>query len=117
MEENCKITKEEHIRLVDYVSYNANGRRLAFDFINENWEKLIKKYESDPQMIYYLVSNVFGKFNSNLELKYLRAFGVQHQDLSVAKNAYEQALEKVEINISWMEQYYKSLSSEFSNDK
>ena len=45
------IRSQDEATIINDVAFNANGRKLAFDYLENNWDTLFKKYFNFKQVL------------------------------------------------------------------
>ncbi|XP_052694307.1 aminopeptidase Ey-like isoform X2 [Crassostrea angulata] len=101
-----KIRKQDATNVIVYISENEIGRGLTWDFVRENWERLMREFGSSFFAFTRLISGVTAPFNTNFELKQLEDFVKLHPNMGSGTRAFQQAIEKTLGNINWMDQNY-----------
>lgn len=98
-----EIRRQDAVSAIVAISRNTIGRSLAWDFFRENWDLFIEKYGSAFFAFAYLINGITSEFVSQFDLEQLKAFIDSRDDLGSGARAFDQALEKTEGNIKWME--------------
>ena len=107
----------EHIRSQDSVSVigavagNRQGRDLAWDFVRENWAELDRRYGRGGYAITSLVAFTSG-FTTSQRACEVAAFFRDHPVPS-AQRAVQQALERIALNVAWLERNREPLGAWF----
>ncbi|XP_047158930.1 aminopeptidase M1 [Vigna umbellata] len=87
------------------LAVNREGRDVAWAWLKENWEHLIKTYGSGF-LITRFVSAVVSPFASFEKAKEVEEFFASHATPSIARTL-RQSLERVNINANWVESIRK----------
>ncbi|XP_013408526.1 uncharacterized protein LOC106172388 isoform X2 [Lingula anatina] len=103
-----EVRKQDATSVIRYVARNPIGRCLAWDFIREKWTYIIGDYGSGWSFS-GLIDSITGSFNTQFELDQLNAFISSHDNLGSGQRAFEQAVEKTQANIKWMQANEKKL--------
>ncbi|XP_030843333.1 aminopeptidase N [Strongylocentrotus purpuratus] len=107
------LAKRDSSVIIKYVSQNAVGRALAWNFVRNEWDDLKEYYGGDELSkntdLQNMISDVTANFNTPLELQDLLAFG-EDRDFGSAKSKYAKAIKKIQTNIAWIENYAKTIS-------
>ena len=121
------IRNQDETNMIANIAQNKIGKRLAWDYIVENWDDLYKRYLLHKKIIklssfkYLLISSFFllsyggvsftlsrlvervlANFNTNYELILVEKFIGERGTLGVATNSFNEAVENININIRWM---------------
>ncbi|CAF0711353.1 unnamed protein product [Brachionus calyciflorus] len=95
------IRLQDSTSLISYVAFNTYGRRLTYDYLEENWNELVQKFGSVSFTLPSLVESITRSLNSNYYLNRINEFVKRNPELGVAAEAFEQAIENIKINIRW----------------
>ncbi|XP_014500942.1 aminopeptidase M1 [Vigna radiata var. radiata] len=87
------------------LAVNREGRDVAWAWLKENWEHLVKTYGSGF-LITRFVSAVVSPFASFEKVKEVEEFFASHAMPSIARTL-RQSLERVNINANWVESIRK----------
>lgn len=100
------IRKQDASTVITAVASNRVGQSLAWDFVREQWEYMFTDYGVGSFSFASIISGVTARFSTQTELQQLRDFVKEHEALGFgsASLAVEQALEKTEANIKWLQQ-------------
>merc|ERR1712154_697478 len=94
--EDSGVRKQDGYRVIVGVSRNLIGRYIAWNWIRDNWDRLINGVAKD--------------FNTPFELAELETFIVDHEDeLGSAGRDAKQMVESTKANINWMNQHYQTI--------
>ncbi|XP_072291149.1 aminopeptidase N-like [Eucyclogobius newberryi] len=100
------IRKQDASSVITAVASNRQGQRLAWDFVREQWEYMYTEYGVGSFSFASIISGVTARFSTQTELQQLKDFVNEHKHLGFgsATLAVEQALERTEANIKWLQQ-------------
>ncbi|XP_056592948.1 endoplasmic reticulum aminopeptidase 1 [Triplophysa dalaica] len=86
------------------VSKNRKGYKLAWRFLKANWGKLVKKFDLGSSAISRMVVGVTDQYSTREMLKEVEFFfGSLTQEQGSGLRSIQQALEKIQQNIRWMD--------------
>ncbi|XP_059825427.1 leucyl-cystinyl aminopeptidase-like isoform X1 [Hypanus sabinus] len=88
------------------------GCLLAWDFVKENWEELIKKFDLGLFDFHIIVIETASKFSTKTHLLEVQAFFDSLTDKSSQSEFIQKALDRIQLNIQWMEANLKSLEKQ-----
>ncbi|XP_067289640.1 endoplasmic reticulum aminopeptidase 1 isoform X2 [Pseudorasbora parva] len=90
--------------LVVTVSKNPKGFKLAWEFMKTNWGKLVKKFDLGSSAISRMAVGVTDQYSTREMLDEVQTFfGSLAQDQGSGLRSIQQALEKIQQNILWMD--------------
>uniref|UniRef100_A0A8C2HTU8 Aminopeptidase n=1 Tax=Cyprinus carpio TaxID=7962 RepID=A0A8C2HTU8_CYPCA len=90
--------------LVITVSKNPKGFKLAWDFLKTNWGKLVKKFDLGSSAISRMAVGVTDQYSTREMLHEVQSFfGSLAQDQGSGLRSIQQALQKIQQNIRWMD--------------
>ncbi|XP_072137416.1 leucyl-cystinyl aminopeptidase-like [Mobula birostris] len=88
------------------------GCLLAWDFVKENWEKLIKKFDLRSFPFQIIVLGTVSKFSTKTHLQEVQSFFDSLTDKGSQLEFIQKALHRIQFNIQWMEANLKSLEKQ-----
>ena len=103
-----KVRSQDSITLVAGVAANPKGRDLAWEFVKDNWVEFDRRYGGGGFGLMRLVS-ICSHFNSQQKANEVDSFFAEHP-APAAERTIRQALERVRLNIKWLEQNRQELS-------
>ncbi|XP_037790314.1 uncharacterized protein LOC119585704 [Penaeus monodon] len=98
------IRKQDAYRVFGAVAKNVVGRPLAWNYLQNEWDKIYDFYgKAKPHFIKYAT----GGFNTEQHLKEVEHFRREHEHhLGSASRTVEQVIERTKNNIAWMKTNY-----------
>ena len=109
---SSKVRSQDSITLVAGVAANPKGRDLAWEFVKSNWAEFDRRYGGGGFGLMRLVS-ICSNFNSQEKADEVDSFFAEHP-APAAERTIRQALERVRLNIKWLEQNRQELSDWFT---
>jgi len=106
-----KVRSQDSITLVAGVAANPKGRNLAWEFVKDNWAEFDRRYGGGGFGLMRLVS-ICSHFNSQEKADEVDSFFAEHP-APAAERTIRQALERVRLNIKWLEQNRQELTDWF----
>ncbi|XP_048749587.1 aminopeptidase N-like isoform X4 [Ostrea edulis] len=103
---SSEIRRQDSTSVIVYISENAIGRGLAWDFVRAHWNKLLEEYGESSFQFSRLISGVTAAFNTNFEHSQLETFLKENPNMGSGTRAFQQAIEKTKSNINWMDKNY-----------
>ena len=109
---SAKVRSQDSITLVAGVAANPKGRDLAWEFVKDNWAEFDRRYGGGGFGLMRLVS-ICSHFNSQEKADEVDSFFAEHP-APAAERTIRQALERVRLNIKWLEQNRRELTDWFA---
>lgn len=95
--------------LIYGVARNPKGTVLAWNFVKNNWDKLVEKFQLGSSSIRSIIIGTTAQFSSKEELNDIKNFFESIKDQSSQLRVTQVALENVEKNIMWLEKNLEAL--------
>ena len=95
------VRLQDTIFVVSAVAANNRGRNLAWDFLKEKWDEFDRRYGSGGFGLMRLVA-ITNAFTSNEKRDDVAAFFEAHPT-PAAERTIRQALERIALNVAWLE--------------
>ncbi|RXM30224.1 Glutamyl aminopeptidase [Acipenser ruthenus] len=100
---NESIVKSQDVfTIVKYISYNAYGNTMAWDWTRLNWEYLVNRFTINDRNLGRLINSISGTFNTELELWQMQNFFEKYPEAGAGETPRKQALETLNNNIEWV---------------
>ncbi|MBM10819.1 MAG: aminopeptidase [Chloroflexi bacterium] len=109
---SSKVRSQDSITVVTGVAGNPKGRDLAWEFVKSNWGEFDRRYGGGGFGLMRLVS-ICSYFNSQEKADEVDSFFGEHP-APAAERTIRQAMERVRLNIKWLEQNRSELTNFFS---
>ncbi|XP_055587207.1 aminopeptidase N [Uranotaenia lowii] len=107
MTDKYGIRKQDVFRVFLSVSNNVIGQPLAFNYIRNNWQKMKDYLGTSMSNLNMILKFSTKRFNTRYELDELKEFAQKH--LKDTGRTIQQAIERAEANILWMESNAKTI--------
>ena len=107
-----KVRSQDSITLVASVAANPKGRDLAWQFVKDNWAEFDRRYGGGGFGLMRLVS-ICSHFNSQEKADEVDSFFAEHP-VPAAERTIRQALERIRLNIKWLEQNRQEMTDWFA---
>ncbi|XP_067241856.1 glutamyl aminopeptidase [Chanodichthys erythropterus] len=96
------IRSQDVFTLVQYVSRNAYGKTMAWDWMTLNWDYLVNRYTINDRNLGRLPSRITSTYNTELQLWKMQHFFALNPNAGAGEMPRKQAIETVKNNIEWM---------------
>ncbi|ESO85815.1 hypothetical protein LOTGIDRAFT_130453 [Lottia gigantea] len=99
-----KVRSQDFFTVVNYISRNSIGKDITWNWVRENWQKLVDRFTLYSRSLGRLVPNIVSSFNSDFRLKEATFFKL-YPDAGSGARGRKQALESIQVNVNWMNKY------------
>jgi len=96
--------------IIRTVGQRFPGHLLAWDFVKENWNKLVQKFHLGSYTIQSIVAGSTHLFSTKAHLSEVQAFFENQSEATFRLHCVQEALEVIQLNIRWMEKNLKTLT-------
>lgn len=112
---SAKVRPQDIHYILGSLSVNALARMPLFEFLMQNWDLLLKRYESNFDVIGSCVSYATFSFTTREELKMVKeAFSTK--DTSMCNRKLNQSYSQITANIAWLERDTEKVSTWLSRN-
>ena len=108
---SSRVRSQDTITVVGGVAANIRGREPAWEFVKSNWAEFDRRYGSGGFGLMRLVS-ICSSFNTEEKMADVERFFTDHPT-PAAERTIRQALERMRLNINWLERNRHDLSAWF----
>ena len=105
------VRLQDTITVVTAVAANLSGRDLAWNFLKDQWGEFNERYGGGGFGLMRLVS-ICGTFSTADKLEDVKSFFEQHPT-PAAERTIQQSLERINLNIRWLERNNTQLVAMF----
>ena len=109
-----EVRSQDTVSLISAVAGNRIGRKLAWDFIKNNWIELNRRYGAGGFLIMRLAS-ITGFFNSTDLATDVEVFFKENPAPS-ANRTIQQSLERIRLNTQWIHLNQQCLTEWFNSN-
>ncbi|XP_076133421.1 aminopeptidase N-like [Alosa pseudoharengus] len=102
-----KIRKMDTVPTINYIASNVAGQGLAWDWLRAHWKYFSQEHGGERVSFGNLIDGVTERFSTEYELQQLKQFqrDLTEDSLGSAYGALEQAIERTQANIKWVEEH------------
>ena len=108
---SSEVRSQDTVILVSSVAGNTDGRDLAWNYIKDNWAEFDKRYGAGGFAMMRLVS-ITGGFATLEARRDVEEF-FQRNPVPSATRTIQQSLERIDLNVRWLERNRDDLSHWF----
>lgn len=84
------------------IASNPVGEPLVWDYVRENWPKMVKRFGLNERYLGGMIPGITGSFATETKLQELKQFFEKYPDAGAGAAARKQAVQRIEINIQWL---------------
>ncbi|XP_068391775.1 leucyl-cystinyl aminopeptidase [Eschrichtius robustus] len=96
--------------IIRTVGRHFPGHLLAWDFVKENWSKLVQKFHLGSYTIQSIVAGSTHLFSTKAHLSEVQAFFENQSEATFRLRCVQEALEVIQLNIQWVEKNLETLT-------
>ncbi|XP_060091635.1 leucyl-cystinyl aminopeptidase-like [Heteronotia binoei] len=104
-----QIRSQDLSLILRKASQTLPGHLVAWDFVKENWNQLIRKFHSGSFTIQNIVTSTTHHFSTEEHLREVKAFFESKSEETVQLRCVQEAIETIQLNIQWMNINLKNL--------
>ncbi|XP_008828764.1 leucyl-cystinyl aminopeptidase [Nannospalax galili] len=104
------IRTQKLSHIIRTVGRHFPGHLLAWDFVKENWNKLVHKFHLGSYTVQSIVAGSTHLFATKAHLSEVQAFFENQSEATFRLRCVQEALEVIQLNIQWMEKNLKALT-------
>ncbi|XP_067425200.1 endoplasmic reticulum aminopeptidase 2-like isoform X2 [Emydura macquarii macquarii] len=110
------IKTQDLAALLHSIARNPEGQELAWNFVRENWNKLLKKFELASFSVRTIIVGTTSHFSSKDKLEEVKHFFRSLEDQGSQLKITEVVLETITKNIRWLKRNLNSLRNWLLNN-
>ncbi|KAM9101063.1 leucyl-cystinyl aminopeptidase [Sarcophilus harrisii] len=95
--------------IIKIVGRSFAGHLLAWDFVKENWSRLIQKFHLGSYTIQNIVAGTTHLFSTKTHLSEVQMFFEAQSETTARLRCVQEAIQIIQLNIQWMENHLKNL--------
>ncbi|XP_030883946.1 endoplasmic reticulum aminopeptidase 1 isoform X1 [Leptonychotes weddellii] len=111
------IKIQEFPHILGAVGRNPVGYRLAWQFLRENWDKLIEKFELGSSSLTYMVIRTTSQFSTRARLEEVKEFFSSLKEKGSQLRCVQQTIETIGENIRWMDKNFEKIRVWLQSEK
>ncbi|XP_047132820.1 endoplasmic reticulum aminopeptidase 1 isoform X2 [Hydra vulgaris] len=108
------IRTQDTCGVIEHISTNIKGTKMAEDFVIKNWEKLFERYGKGSFDMSSLIKTVFARMKTKEDLKKAKKFLESHK-LGSGSLAAKQSINAISNHIHWLEKNEKKVCEWLKN--
>ncbi|NWX47009.1 ERAP1 aminopeptidase, partial [Steatornis caripensis] len=105
------IRTQDLPHIIISVARNPSGHHLAWTFLEENWDKVVEKFELGSNSVAGIVTGVTRQYSTRSQLAQVKEFFSSLEEKSTQLRCVRQAIETIEDNIQWMDRNFEKLKT------
>ncbi|XP_006081262.1 endoplasmic reticulum aminopeptidase 1 isoform X1 [Myotis lucifugus] len=103
------IKTQEFPDILRTIGRNPVGYPLAWQFLRENWNKLIQKFDLGSPSIAHMVMGTTNQFSTRARLEEVKEFFSSLKENGSQLRCVQQTIETIEENIRWMDKNFDKI--------
>ncbi|XP_004625483.1 endoplasmic reticulum aminopeptidase 1 [Octodon degus] len=103
------IKTQEFPYILTIIGRNPVGYSLAWQFLRENWNKLVQKFELGSSAIALMVTGTTSQFSTRARLAEVKGFFHTLEENGSQLRCVQQTIETIEENIRWMDKNFDKI--------
>ncbi|XP_068391765.1 endoplasmic reticulum aminopeptidase 1 isoform X2 [Eschrichtius robustus] len=111
------IKTQEFPSILRAIGRNPVGYPLAWQFLRENWNKLVQKFELGSNSIAYMVMGTTNQFSTRARLEEVKEFFSSLKENGSQLRCVQETIETIEENIRWMDKNFDKIRVWLQNEK
>uniref|UniRef100_A0A8C6XE13 Aminopeptidase n=1 Tax=Naja naja TaxID=35670 RepID=A0A8C6XE13_NAJNA len=105
------IKTQELPSIINSVGRNPYGYQLAWKFLKENWQKLVKKFDLGSHSLAYMITGLTNQYSTKEQLAEVKNYFSSMDKKTSELRAVHQAIETIEENIQWMDKNFEKIKT------
>ncbi|XP_069348465.1 endoplasmic reticulum aminopeptidase 1 [Eulemur rufifrons] len=111
------IKTQEFPGILTLIGRNPVGYPLAWQFLRENWNELVQKFELGSPSIAHMVMGTTNQFSTRTRLEEVKGFFSSLKENGSQLRCVQQTIETIEENIRWMDKNFDKIRVWLQNEK
>ncbi|XP_055851692.1 glutamyl aminopeptidase-like isoform X2 [Episyrphus balteatus] len=100
--DESNVRGQDYFTCLQNIARNPVGQSLVWDYVRENWEKLVERFGINERYLGRLIPAITGRFTTNQKLEEMEIFFAKYPEAGAGTAARKEALENVKYNINWL---------------
>ena len=96
------VRSQDYFTLLIYMAWNPVGEPIVWDFVRNNWPKLVDRFTLNDRYMGKMIADITKKFSSDRRLQEMNEFFKEYPDAGAGANYRIIALETVKNNIHFI---------------
>ncbi|MBN3301131.1 LCAP aminopeptidase, partial [Amia calva] len=109
--EDSDIQTQELPLVISTICKNFAGHLYAWDFVKENWDRILEKFPLGSFAIQSIVMTTTQQFSTNMRLFEVMTFFQSLKDKGSQLRVVQGAIETIKLNIQWMDKNLDTLNN------
>lgn len=103
------IKTQEFPDILRSIGRNPVGYPLAWQFLRDNWDKLVQKFDLGSPSIAHMVMGTTNQFSTRARLEEVKGFFSSLKENGSQLRCVQQTIETIEENIRWMDKNFDKI--------
>ncbi|KAM3844841.1 endoplasmic reticulum aminopeptidase 1 [Vipera latastei] len=105
------IKTQELPSILVSVGRNPYGYQLAWKFLKQNWQKLVKKFDFGSHSLAQMITGITNQYSTKEQLAEVKNYFSSMDKKTSELRAVQQAIETIEENIQWMDKNLEKIKA------
>uniref|UniRef100_T1E6L9 Aminopeptidase n=1 Tax=Crotalus horridus TaxID=35024 RepID=T1E6L9_CROHD len=105
------IKTQELPSILFSVGRNPYGYQLAWKFLKQNWQKLVKKFDFGSHSLAHMITGITNQYSTKEQLAEVKNYFSSMDKKTSELRAVQQAIETIEENIQWMDKNLEKIKA------
>ncbi|XP_022919418.2 glutamyl aminopeptidase-like [Onthophagus taurus] len=111
------VRRQDYFTLITYIGSNPVGRPIVWDYIRENWLKIVERFTLNDRYLGTIITLTTNLFSTQTKIEEIHSFIAKYPDGGAGENARYLALEQVHNNIKWLRNYKETVENWIANER
>ncbi|XP_042546730.1 endoplasmic reticulum aminopeptidase 1 [Dipodomys spectabilis] len=111
------IKTQEFPHILTLIGRNSVGYPLAWQFLRENWNELVQKFELGSSSLAHMVLGTTNQFSTRTRLEEVKEFFSSLKENGSQLRCVQQTVETIEENIRWMDKNFDKIRVWLQSEK
>ena len=86
------MRSQDYFILLTYMAWNPVGQYIVWDYVRENWPKLVDRFTLNDRYMGKMISDITKKFSSSTRLEEMKAFFAKYPNAGNVSTMYQKYL-------------------------
>lgn len=109
------VRGQDYFTCLQFISYNQVGQSLVWNYVRENWLKIVDRFGLSDRYLGRLISGITFRFATNTQLEEMQAFFTKYPEAGAGAASRKEALATVRNNVKWLEKNLQSVGRWLEN--
>nr|XP_009860488.1 glutamyl aminopeptidase [Ciona intestinalis] len=98
------VRTQDFFNWITYISYSTTGNRMAWAWVQLNWEYMVARFGINDRNLGRLVPNIVSDYNTDVQLWEVESFFARYPESGAGASGRISAVNEINTNIQWMKE-------------